>query len=88
MIPSTAFNYGVNCHQIKLRLNWALIFTVTATSEGSFAPVEGCLCHLGTIIIVVHLFLAQNFKPSIVYIFSFLVGIPLLAVLEASQSEK
>ena len=43
-IPSKAFNYGVNCHQIKLRPNSALIFTVTATSEGLFAPLEGCIC--------------------------------------------
>jgi len=51
-IPSNAFHYGVNCHQIKLRLNSALIFTVTATSEGQFAPLEGCLYILGAIIIV------------------------------------
>jgi hypothetical protein len=40
-IPFKAFNYGVNCHQIKLRLNSALIFTVTAMSEGLFALLEG-----------------------------------------------
>jgi len=40
-IPSKAFNYRVNCHQIELRLTPALIFSVTATSEGLFAPVEG-----------------------------------------------
>jgi len=39
-IPSKAFNYWVHCHQFKLRLNSALIFTVTATSEGLFAPLE------------------------------------------------
>jgi len=76
-IPSKAFNHGVNCHQIKLRLNWALIFTVTTKSEGPFAPLEGCLCHLGMIIIVLHSFLAQCFEPSNVYIFSFPVDIPL-----------
>ena len=77
-IPSEAFNYGVNSHQINLRLNGALIFTVTATSEDLFAPLEGCLCHLGAIIIVLHSFLAQYFDPLIVYIFSFPVEIRLL----------
>jgi len=76
-IPSKPFNYGVNSHQIKLRLISALIFTVTATSEGLFAPLEGCLCLLGTIIIVLHSFWAQCFEPSIVYILSFPVKIPL-----------
>jgi len=76
-IPCNAFNYGVKCHQIKLRLNSALIFTVTATSEGPFAPLEGCLCLLGAIIVVLHSFLAQYFEPSTVYIFSFPVEIPL-----------
>jgi len=75
-IPSKAFNYGANCHQIKLRLNSALIFTVTATSEGLFAPLEGCLCLLGGIIIILHLVLAPYFELLIVYIFSFLVEIP------------
>jgi hypothetical protein len=75
-IPSEAFHYGVNCQQIKLILNRALIFTVTATSEGLFAPLEGRLCHLGAIIIVLHSFLAQYFEQSIVYIFSFPVEIP------------
>ena len=46
-------------------------------SKGLFAPLEGCLCHLGTIIIVLHSFLAQYFKLSIVYVFSFPVEIPL-----------
>jgi low temperature requirement protein LtrA len=46
-------------------------------SEGLFALLEGCLGHLGAIIIVLHSFLAQYFEPSIVYIFSFLVEIPL-----------
>jgi len=76
-IPSKASNYGVNCHLIQLRLNSALIFTVTATSEGLFAPLEGCLCLLGAIIIMLHSFLAQYFEPLIVYIFSFPVEIPL-----------
>ena len=62
-IPSKAFNYVVNCHQIKLRLNSALIFTVTATSEDLFAPVEGCLCLLGAIIIILHSVLAQYIEP-------------------------
>ena len=58
-IPSKAFNYGVNCHQINFRLNKALIFTVTATSEGPFAQLEVCLCNLAAIIIVLHSFFAQ-----------------------------
>ena len=41
-IPTKGFNYSVNCNQIKLRLNSALIFTVTATSEDLFALLEGC----------------------------------------------
>jgi hypothetical protein len=81
-IPSTEFNYGVNCHQIELRLTSAWICTVTATSEGLFAPLEGCLYLLGVNIIVLHLFLAQYFQPSIVYIFSCPVEIHLW------QSEK
>jgi hypothetical protein len=76
-IPSKAFNYGVNCHQIKVRLNSALIFTVTAISEGLFAPLEVCLCLLGAIIIVLQWFLPQYFEPSIVYIFNFQMDIPL-----------
>jgi len=76
-IPWKGFNYGVICHQIKLRLNSALIFTVTAMSEGQFALLEGCLCLLGPMIIVLHLFLAQYFKPLIFYISSFTVAIPL-----------
>jgi hypothetical protein len=56
-----------------IRLNSALIFTVTATSEGLFAPVEWCLCLLGAFIIGLHSFLAQYIEPSIVYIFSFSV---------------
>jgi len=67
----------VHCHQIKLRLHLALIFTVTATSEGLFAPLEGCLCLHGAVIIVLHSFLAQYFEPSIVYIFSFPAEIPI-----------
>jgi len=63
--PSEVFNYGVNCHQIQLRLNSALIFTVSATSEGLFALLEGCLCRLGVIIIALHSFFAQYFEPSI-----------------------
>jgi len=77
-IPSNAFNSGVNCHQIKHRFNSALISTVPATCEGLFAPLEVCLCLLGAIIIVLHLFLAQYFEPSNVYILSFPVEIPLL----------
>ena len=46
-------------------------------SEGLFAPLEGCLYLLCAIIIVLHSFLAQYFDPSIVYIFSFPVEIPL-----------
>jgi hypothetical protein len=60
-----------------IRLNSALIFTVTATSECLFAPLEECVCHLGPNIIVLQSFLAQYFEPSIVYIFSFPVEIPL-----------
>jgi hypothetical protein len=52
------------------------MFTVTAMSEGLFALLEGCLCHLGAIIIILHSFLEQYFKPSIVYISSFQVEIP------------
>jgi len=55
----------------------ALKFTVTAMSEGLFAPLEGCLCLQGTVIIVLHPVMAQYFEPSIVYIFSFLVEIPI-----------
>jgi len=61
---------------LAITLNSALIFTVTAMSEGQFAPLEGCLCLLGAVIIVLHWFLAQYFEPSIVYIFSFPVEIP------------
>jgi len=46
-------------------------------SEGLFASLEGCLWHLGAVIIVLHSLLAQYFEPSIVYIFSFPVEIPL-----------
>jgi hypothetical protein len=35
-----------------IRFNSALIFTVTPMSAGQFAPLEGCLCLLGGIIIV------------------------------------
>jgi hypothetical protein len=73
----TAIRLYSDLTQIKLRLNSALIFTVTVTSEGLFAPLEGCLCLLGTIIIVLHSFLALYFEPSIVYIFSFAVEITL-----------
>jgi hypothetical protein len=68
-IPSKSFNSGVNCNKIKLRLSSALLFTVTATCEGLFSPLEECFIHLGTIIIVLHSFLAQFLEPSIVYIF-------------------
>jgi hypothetical protein len=40
-IPSKAFNYGIISHQIKLSLNSALIFTITAMSEDLLAPLEG-----------------------------------------------
>ena len=46
-------------------------------SEGLLSLLEGCLRDLGAIIIVLHSFLAQYFEPSIVYIFSFPVEIPL-----------
>ena len=46
-------------------------------SEGLFAPLEGSLCLLGAILIVLHLFLAQYFEPWIVYVFSFPVEIHL-----------
>ena len=75
-IPWKTFKYGVDCYLIKLILNAALILTVTAMSEGLFAPLEGCICLLGAIFIVLHTFLAQYFEPSIVYIFSFQVEIP------------
>jgi len=74
-IPSKAFNYGVNCHQINIRLNSPLLITVTATSGGLLSPLEGCLRLLGAMIIVLHSFLAQYFEPSIVYISSFPVEI-------------
>ena len=76
-IPCKAFNYGVNCHQITLRLHSVLISTITATSDGLFALLEGCLCLLGAIIIVLHSFLSQYFESSIVYIFRFTEEIPL-----------
>ena len=72
-----AFHHGVHWHQIKFRLNSALIFTVTAMSEGLFAPLEGCLFILGAIMVVFHSFLAQYFETSIVYIFCFPVELPL-----------
>jgi hypothetical protein len=40
-------------------------------SEGQFAPLEGCLCHLGTVIRVEHSFLKRYFEPLILSIFSF-----------------
>jgi len=57
-IPGKSFSYRVNCHQIELRLNSALIFTVRANSEGLFALVEGSFCLLCAILTVLHLFLA------------------------------
>jgi hypothetical protein len=60
-----------------IRLNSALAFTVTPMPEDRFALLEGCLCLLGAVIIVLHSFLAKYFKLSIVYIFSFPVEIPL-----------
>jgi hypothetical protein len=53
-----------------------LIFTNTATSEGLFAPLEGCLYHLGAIIIVLRSFLAQYCELLIAFIFSRPVEIP------------
>ena len=81
-IPCKVFNYGVTCHQVQLRLYSALIITVTATTEGLFALLEGCLCLLGAMIIMVHTILAQYFESSIEYMFHFPVEIQLL------QSEK
>jgi hypothetical protein len=52
-----------------------LIFTLTATSKGPFAPLEGCLSLRSAIIIMLHTFLAQYLEPSIGYIFSFPVEI-------------
>jgi hypothetical protein len=75
-IPWKAFNYGVHCHQINLTFNSALIFTVTAMSEGLCALLQGSLCLRGAILIVLHSFLAQYFEPSIVYIFRFQMEIP------------
>jgi hypothetical protein len=46
-------------------------------SEGLFATLEDFYCLIGVVIIFLHLFLAQYFKPSSVYIFSILVEIPL-----------
>jgi len=60
-----------------IRLNSALKFTVPAMSEGQFAPHDMCWCLLGTIIIVLHSFLAQHIEILILYIFNFLVEIPL-----------
>jgi hypothetical protein len=53
------------------------MFTVTEMSIGLFALLEGGLCHLGAIIILVHSFLAQYIEPLYVYIFSLPVEIPL-----------
>jgi hypothetical protein len=58
-----------------IRLNSALIFTVTPTPEGLFAALEGCFCRLGVGIMVLHLFLVQHFELAIVYIVSFPVEI-------------
>jgi len=74
--PLKAFNYEVNSHLIQLKLNSALMFTVTATSEGLFAQFEESLCLLSGIIIVLHSFLSQYFEPLIVYIFSIALEIP------------
>jgi len=46
-------------------------------SGGLFAPLDRCWYQLGAVIIVLHSFLAQYFKPSIVYICSFPVELPL-----------
>jgi hypothetical protein len=50
--------------------------TCVVPDEGLRAPLEGCLCHPGAIIIVLHAFLTQYFELSIVYIFCLLVEIP------------
>ena len=76
-IPWQAINYRVNCYQIIARLNSTLIVTVTATSEGLVAPLEGHLYLYGAIITVLHSLFTQYFEPSIAYIFSFAVDIPL-----------
>ena len=76
-IPWKPFNYRVNCHQIKLRLNSGLIFTVTATSEGLFARLQGCFCLLGAITIILHSIFAKYLEPAIVYIISFAVEMSL-----------
>jgi len=68
-IPWNQLNHWLNCHRIKLRSNSALIFTVTATSGGLFALLEGCLCVLGATIIELHSFLAQYIEPLIVFMF-------------------
>jgi hypothetical protein len=71
------FNYGVNCHHIKLSLNSPFLFTVTAESEGLLSPHEVCLSLLGAIINVLHSVLAQYFETLIVYIVIFPVEIAL-----------
>jgi len=87
-IPSEAFNYGVNSHQIKLRLNSALIFTVTATSEGLFVPLEGCLCHLGCDYHRIALVLGTILRTIDCVYLQLPGGNSTLAELKASQSEQ
>ena len=48
---------------------------ITPTSEGLFLLFEGCVCLLYAVIIVLHMFLAQYFEPTIVYTCSFPVEI-------------
>jgi hypothetical protein len=59
-----------------LRLNSALIITVTPTFEALVAPLEWCLYLLGTVVVPLHSVLAQFFEPSIVFIYSCPVEIP------------
>ena len=44
-------------------------------SEGLFSPIEGCVCLHGMISVVLHLFAAQQFGLSNVYIFILLIEI-------------
>jgi len=76
-IPLTPFNYGVNCYPSELRINSAMIYSITATSEGLFASAQGCLCLLDAIIIGLHSVFAHIIEPSIVSIVRFPAQIPL-----------
>jgi hypothetical protein len=77
MITCKAFNDGLNCHQINLQLNSAWIFTVRVMPDGPYAPHEGYLSLLGTVITELHTILAKFFEPFIVYIIWFIAEIPL-----------